>query len=66
MNQASITERILHLVSVNVDDPILYAGGTSKTDNDSIQLSRVPSVPEDVEDGVAKNFGLRIRVHLLR
>jgi hypothetical protein len=58
MDQATITERVLNLIGVNINNPVLDTGGASEADNNSIQVRWVTGVSEDVENGVAESFGL--------
>ncbi len=58
MDQATITERVLDLIGININNPVLDTGGASEADNNSIQVRRVTGITEDVENGVAENFGL--------
>jgi hypothetical protein len=60
MDQTTVTERVLDLIGINVDDPVLNAGSASEADDDGIEFSRVSSIAEDIEDGVAENFSLMI------
>ena len=67
MDQTPVTERVLDLVGIDVDDPVLNAGSASEADDDGIEFSRVASIAEDIEDGVAEDFCLMIiREGLLR
>ena len=66
MYHTSVTSRVLDLVGVKVDNPVLYTGGASESDNYCVQLCGVPCVAENIQNGVTENLGLKVMIMKVR